>query len=113
MGRVRDQFVDLVLEGSSDRATLEEALRKISNREGKRGGAVEKVKEKAKNILVESIFKIMKSLPVLAVHIGPAGTGVEDIPSPACMEEHLPKDRKWTKADIEQAWEICLSDTSK
>jgi|GEM_PF-3373008 len=31
------------------------------------------------------------------------------IPSPICMERHLPKDRRPTRQDIEEAWNKCIS----
>lgn len=113
MTSLRDQFVALVLEGSPGRETLEKALREVLTKRDKRKGAVEKAKEKATNLLIKSIDKIMEFLPVQAMRVSPVGTGVQDIPSPACMDEHLPKDRKWTKADIEKAWDTCLNNTSK
>lgn len=31
------------------------------------------------------------------------------IPSPSCMERHLPKDKRPTRQDIEEAWKKCTS----
>jgi hypothetical protein len=108
--RVQDRFVELVLEGSSDRETLEKAL---STALTERSNLSAIAKEKMTDLLVKAIFSVMELLPIFAMRVAPEGTGVEDIPSPACMEKHLPKDRKWTKDDIQHAWDICLKSTSK
>jgi hypothetical protein len=106
----RSRFTALVLEGESDRATLEKALSTVLVERIKPSAIA---KEKAAELLMKTFLSIMDHFSVFALRIAPEGTGVEDIPSPACMETHLPKDRKWTDADIEQAWNTCLKNTSK
>jgi hypothetical protein len=110
MGTVRERFVVLVLEGSSDRHTIEKALSTALTERSKLGAIA---KDKAADLLVRAMFSVMELLPVFAVRLAPEGSGVEDIPSPACMEKHLPKDRKWTEDDIQRAWNACLKNISK
>ena len=109
---LRDQFVTLAVNGPSERKTLDRALAHVMAG-ARRGGPVDHAKEKATDLLAEAFFSIMELLPVFALRVSPEGTGVEDIPSPACMEKHLPKDRKWTEDDVERAWNICLKSTSR
>jgi hypothetical protein len=45
--------------------------------------------------------------PFIFGYIVTTGGGVQDIPDPACVEAHLPRDRKPTKEDIIKAWEAC------
>ena len=110
MASARDRFVALVLEGASDRATLEKALTTVFTERLKLSAVA---KDKSAELLTKTFFSIMELFTVFAVRIAPEGTGVEDIPSPDCMEKHLPKDRKWTEDDIGRAWDTCLKSTSK
>jgi hypothetical protein len=39
----------------------------------------------------------------------PGRGGVRDVPSPDCVESHLPSDRTPTRADYERAWDLCTA----
>jgi hypothetical protein len=106
----RDRFVTLAYKGASDRATLEKALSTVLTERMKPSAIA---KEKSTELLAKTFFSLMELFPVSAVRIAPEGSGVEDIPSPACMEKHLPTDRKWTEDDIRSAWDTCLKNTSR
>jgi hypothetical protein len=45
--------------------------------------------------------------PLIFGFIITVGGGTQDIPDPACIEAHLPKNRNPTEEDIRNAWEAC------
>lgn len=120
METIRDRFIIHMLTGLPPRAALTKTLAEASIHIEKHGSP-----STLNSILIRlgltdlvgktvtEVLSILSSLINLTLTIVEAPGGVNDVPSPECIEANLPRGRPPTEDDIRRAWDLCVSRTSK
>src|SRR5437879_2765554 len=83
---------------------LETALQYIGV--GNSDEVADRIYQAVKDYSVRGYYRTREPSPIIC-RIVLTGGGVQGVPTPECIESHLPEGRKPTAEEIKEAWEAC------